>query len=55
MKCLGSDVRFGLAEALNAIAGFPLAALFQEIHALKALENVAFNDKAGNALETFVL
>jgi hypothetical protein len=32
-----------------------LAALLQEVDALEALEDVAFNDEAGDALETFVL
>ena len=50
-----SDFRLGLLEADDAVAVLPLALLLQEIDALEALENVAFNDEAGNALETFVL
>jgi len=50
-----SDVGLGLAEALNAIADLPLAALPENLDALEALEDVAFNDEAGGALETFVL
>ena len=49
------DVRLGLAEALHAIAGFPLATFFQNINALKALQNIAFDDETGGALEAFVL
>jgi len=51
----GSDVGFGLAQTLHAVAGFPLAALLQDVDALEALEDVAFDDEAGSALETFVL
>ena len=49
------DVRLGLAEALHAVAGFPLATFFQNINALKALQNIAFDDETGGALEAFVL
>jgi hypothetical protein len=52
---VGLDVGLGLAEALDAVAGLPLAALFQDVDALEALEDVAFDDEAGGALETFVL
>jgi hypothetical protein len=50
-----SDVGLGLAEALDAVARLPLAALLEQIDALKALQNVAFDDEAGDALEAFVL
>ena len=51
----GSDVGLGLTETLDAIAGLPLATLLEDIHALKALQDVAFDDEAGGALEAFVL
>jgi hypothetical protein len=51
----GSDVGLGLAETLNAIASFPLAAFLEEVHALEAFEDVALNDETGSALEAFVL
>jgi hypothetical protein len=54
-KSDNSDVGLGLAETLDAVAGFPLAALFQEVDALETLEDVALDDNAGGALETFVL
>ena len=50
-----SDVGLGLAETLHAVAGLPLAALLEQVDALEALEDVAFDDEAGGALETFVL
>lgn len=50
-----SDLRFGLFEADDTVAALPLALLLQKIDALEALEDVAFNDEAGNALEAFVL
>jgi hypothetical protein len=51
----GLDVGLGLAEALHAVTGFPLAALLEQIDAFEALQDVAFNDEAGGALEAFVL
>jgi hypothetical protein len=51
----GSDVRLRLAEPLNAVAGLPLPALLEQIDTLEALQDVAFDDEAGDALETFVL
>lgn len=55
MKCNRLDVRLGLAETLNAIAGFPLTALLEEVNPFETLQYVAFNDETGCALETFVL
>jgi hypothetical protein len=52
---LDSDVGLGLAETLDAVAGLPLAAFPKDFDALEALEDVAFHDEAGDALETFVL
>jgi hypothetical protein len=49
------NVGLGLAETLDAVADFPLAALLEEGHALEALEDIAFNDEAAGALETVVL
>jgi hypothetical protein len=51
----GSDVGLRFAEALNAIAGLPLAALLEQVHPLEAFKDVALNDEARGALETFVL
>jgi hypothetical protein len=51
----GSDVGLGLAEAVDAVARLPLVALAQDFNALEALEDVAFDDEAGDALEAFVL
>jgi hypothetical protein len=52
---VGLNVGLCFAKALDAIAGLPLTALFQQVHAFKAFEDVAFDDEAGGALETFVL
>jgi hypothetical protein len=51
----GSDVGLRLAQALDPVTRLPLVALAQELNALEALEDVAFDDEAGGALETFVL
>jgi hypothetical protein len=51
----GSDVGLGFAQALNAVASLPLAALFKQVDALEALEDVAFLNDAADALQTFVL
>jgi hypothetical protein len=51
----GSNVGLGLAQALDAVAGLPLAALFEQIDALEALQNVALNDETVGTLEAFVL
>jgi hypothetical protein len=50
-----SDVRLGLAQALDAVARLPLVALAEQLDALEALQDVAFNDETGGALEAFVL
>jgi hypothetical protein len=50
-----SDVGLRLAQALDAVAGLPLAALPQEVNAFEALEDVAFNNETGDTLETFML
>src|SRR5690349_10096715 len=51
----GSDVGLGLAEALDAIAGLPQAALPQKIDPLEAFQDVAFDDETRGALKAFVL
>jgi len=50
-----SDVWLGLAQTLHAIAALPLSALFEEIDALEALQDVTFNDEAVGPLETLML
>jgi len=54
-KGADSDVGLGFAETLDAVARFPLAAFLEDLDALEALQDVAFHDEAGDALETFVL
>ena len=51
----GSDVGLGLAEALHAVTRFPLVALAEKLDAFEALQDVAFDDETGGALEAFVL
>jgi hypothetical protein len=51
----GSNLGLGLAQALDAVARFPLAALFEQIDALETLQDVALNDDTAGTLETFVL
>jgi hypothetical protein len=55
IRRVGSDVRLGLAQTRDAVAGFPLAAFLEDRDALEALQDVAFHDETGDALETFVL
>jgi hypothetical protein len=49
------DVGLGLTETGDALALFPLAALFEDGDTLEALQDVALDDEAVGALETFVL
>jgi hypothetical protein len=51
----GSDVGPGLAQAHDALAFLPLAALFEERDTLETLQDVAFDNNAARALETVVL
>jgi hypothetical protein len=51
----GSNVGLGLAQALDAVAGFPLAAFSEQVNALEALQDVALDDDTAGTLETFVL
>jgi hypothetical protein len=46
---------FSLAEISDAVALFPLAALFEDGDALKALEHVAFAAQGGRGAETGML
>jgi hypothetical protein len=54
-KRCGSDVGLGLAQTLDAVARFPLAAFFEQIDAFETLQNVALNDETADTLEAFVL
>ena len=51
----GDDVTVDPAETGDAIASFPLTALLEQVDALEALQDVAFDDEAVGALETFML
>jgi hypothetical protein len=51
----GSDFGLGLAETGDAIAGFPLTAFLEQVDAFEALQDVAFDDETGGALQAFVL
>jgi len=53
--CDRSDVGLRLLEPENPVSGLPQAALFQKIHTLEALEDIAFHNDAGCSLETLVL
>jgi len=55
VRCRESDVGFGFAEALDAVARFPLAAFLEQIDAFKTLQDVAFDNDTAGTLETFVL
>mgnify|MGYP000877044701 CR=1 FL=1 len=50
-----SNVGLGLAQPHHAITGLPLAALAEELEALEALEDVAFDNDAGGALQAAML
>ena len=50
------DFGLGLAETGDAIASFPLTALLEQVDALEALQDVAFDDEtAAGGLETGML
>jgi hypothetical protein len=49
------DVRLGLADADDALAFFPLAALFENGDAFETLQDITFDDDAFGTLETVVL
>ena len=46
---------FGLAQAGDLVAGFALAALFEERRALEALEDIALAAQGGRRAETAML
>jgi hypothetical protein len=52
---LGLGFRFGLAEAGDAVAGFPLAAFLEEFGALKTLEHITFAAQCGGRAQTAML
>ena len=54
-SAFGLGVGLGLAEAGDTVAGFPLAAFLEELHALKALEHVAFAAQGGCGAEAAML
>jgi len=47
--------RFGFAEAGDAVAVLPLAALFEKLDALEALEHVALAAQYGRRAQTAML
>jgi len=49
------DVGLGFTKTEDALAFLPLTTLFENGHALEALEDVAFNDDAFGTLEAGVL
>ena len=51
----GLDVRFGFAQAGDAIAGLPKAALFENFHPLKAFEHVSFCARGAGRAQTAML
>ena len=48
-------VRFGFAEAGDAVAVLPLAALFEKFGALEALEDIALAAEFGRRAQTAML
>jgi hypothetical protein len=54
-KYAGSNVGLGLAEALDAVALFPLAAFLEQFDALKTLQNIAFLYDTTETLKAFML
>src|ERR1700733_11328013 len=51
----GSGVRLGFAQAGDAVAGFPLAALLEERGALETLEDIALAAQSGRRAEAAML
>src|SRR2546427_583465 len=51
----GLDVRFGFAQAGDAIAGLPKAALLEDFHPLKAFEHVSFCARRARGAQTAML
>jgi hypothetical protein len=50
-----SGVRLGLAKAGDAIAGFPMPALFKDFKALKPFEHIALSTQSGCCSKTPML
>ena len=50
-----SHTRFGFAEAGDAVAVLPLAAFFEKLDALEALEDIAFAAQSGRRAQTAML
>lgn len=46
---------FGLAEAGDAVAGFPLTAFLEDFDALKALHDVSFAAQSGRGAQAAML
>jgi hypothetical protein len=46
---------FGLAEASDAVAFFPLAAFFEDFEALKALQDIPFSAQSGSCAQAAML
>jgi hypothetical protein len=55
MRCAGLSVGLGFAQTGDAITLFPLAALFQNGDALKALENVSLFSRGARGTQTTML
>jgi hypothetical protein len=51
----GSGFPFGLAQAGDAVALFPLAALLEQFQALETLQNVPFSAQGGRRAQTSML
>ena len=51
----GSGVRFGFAQAGDALAILPLTPLFEHFQALKALEHISFAAQSGGGAQTAML
>ena len=49
------SVRFGLTQAGDAVAVFPLAAFFEQFRALKTLEHIPFAAQSGSRAQTTML
>jgi len=50
-----SNIRLGLPQTLDAVAGFPLTTFLEQVDALKAFQDVALLDDTGGTLEAVVL
>ena len=48
-------IRFGFAEAGDAVAGLPLTALFKKRNALETFENIALAAENGRRAQTAML